>query len=62
MCINPAGHLLLDNRMAHTNAIRSQSQALPQLRNNFYCYQSKKAEDTVKQAKFEPPGKNRFFL
>ncbi len=27
------------------------------LQNNFYCYQSKKAEDKVKQAKFEPLAK-----
>jgi len=31
------------------------------LQNNFYCYQSKKAEDTVKKAKFELTGQNRFF-
>jgi hypothetical protein len=42
-------------------AYRCQSELVSKLssplQNNFYCYQSKKAEDKFKQAKFKPPGK-----
>ncbi len=62
MCVKAAGNFLRNAQIVHTGAGRSQFQAyLLYQKNNFYCYRAEKAEDKVKQVKFELPGQNRFF-
>ncbi len=62
MCVKASGNFLRNTQMVHTGAGRRQFQAYPLYeKNNFCCYRAEKAEDKVKQAKFELPGKNRFF-
>ncbi len=62
MCVKAFGNFLRNAQMVHTGAGRSQFQAyLLYQKNNFYCYRAEKAEDKVKQVKFELTGQNRFF-